>query len=82
MLLVKYGWMVVIIDVCVLVLVLYNVYNCKVNCYEIFIFYSKYYVVNVKDYVLKNFIYMLKLLSFFMVDVFSILIYFLIVVRR
>lgn len=60
MLLVKYGWMVVIIDVCVLVLVLCNVYNCKVNCYEIFIFYSKYYVVNVKDYVLRNIIYMLK----------------------
>lgn len=60
MLLVKYGWMVVIIDVCVLVLVLCNVYNCKVNCDEIFIFYSKYYVVNVKDYVLRNIIYMLK----------------------
>lgn len=58
-LLVKYGWMVVIIDVCVLVLVLCNVYNCKFNCYVIFIIYSKYYVVNVKDYVLKNFIYML-----------------------
>lgn len=59
MLLVKYGWMVVIIDVCVLVLVLCNVYNCKVNCNVILIFYSKYCVVNVKDYVLKNFIYML-----------------------
>lgn len=65
MLLVKHGWMVVTIDARALVPVLRNAHNRKANWHVILTSYSKQHAVNVKDHVLKNLIYMSKLLSFF-----------------
>lgn len=82
MLLVKHGWMVVTIDARALVPVLRNAHNRKANWHVILTSYSKHHAVNVKDHVLKILIYMSKLLSFFMVDAPSTLIYPPIVARR